>query len=71
MGTIETNQKMLQTYSNSFCYKNSKNVQRFPKALEMKTRGTAAATKPEVTATTKNNNRDINDCNTTKETELH
>ena len=71
MGTIETSQKMLQTYSNSFYYKNSKNVQRFPNALEMKTRGTAAAAKPEVTATTKNNNKDINDRNTTRETELH
>ena len=29
--TIETSQKMLQTYSKSPYYKNSKNLQRFPK----------------------------------------
>ena len=31
IGTIETSQKMLQTYSNSPYYKNSKILQRFPK----------------------------------------
>ena len=31
IGTIETSQKMLQTYSNSPYYKNSKNLQRFSK----------------------------------------
>ena len=32
IGIIETSQKMLQTYSNSPYYKNSKNLQRFPKS---------------------------------------
>ena len=32
IGTIETSQKMLQNYSNSPYYKNSKNLQRFPKS---------------------------------------
>ena len=32
INTIETSQKTLQTYSNSPCYKNSKNLQRFPKS---------------------------------------
>ena len=41
------------------------------KTLEIKTRGTAAAAKPEVTTTTKNNGRGINDHNTTGEIELH
>ena len=31
IGTIEASQKMLQTYSNSPYYKNSKNLQGFPK----------------------------------------
>ena len=31
IGTIEKSQKMLQTYSNSPYYKNSKNLQTFPK----------------------------------------
>ena len=42
----------------------------FQKALEIKTRGTTAAAKPEVTTTTKNNDRGINDRNTTRETAL-
>ena len=42
----------------------------FQKALEIKIRGKTTATKPEVTTTTKNNDRAINDCNTTRETEL-
>ena len=42
----------------------------FQKALEIKTRGTTAAAKPEVTTTTKNNDRGINDRNTTRETEF-
>ena len=32
IGTIETSQKMLRTYSHSPYYKNSKNLQRFPKS---------------------------------------
>ena len=32
IGTIEASQKILQTYSNSPYYKNSKNLQRFPKS---------------------------------------
>ena len=32
IGTIETSLKMLQTYSNSPYYKNSKNLKRFPKS---------------------------------------
>ena len=47
---------MLLTYSNSPYYKNSKNLH-FQNALEIKTRGTTAAAKPEVTATTKNKDR--------------
>ena len=43
----------------------------FQKTLEIKTRGTTAAAKPEVTTTTKNNDRGINDHNATRETELH
>ena len=31
IGSIETSQKLLQTYSNSPYYKNSKNLQKFPK----------------------------------------
>ena len=42
----------------------------FQKGLKIKTRGTTATAKPEVTTTTKNNNRGINDRNTTRETEL-
>ena len=42
----------------------------FQKGVEIKTRGTTATAKPEVTTTTKNNNRGINDRNTTRETEL-
>ena len=38
--------------------------------MEIKTRGTTAAAKPEVTITTKNNDRVINDCNTKRESEL-
>ena len=38
----------------------------FQKALEIKTRSTTVAAKPEVTTATKNNNMDINDLNTTK-----
>ena len=38
--------------------------------MEIKTKGTAAAAKPEVTTTTKNNDRGINDHNTTRETRL-
>ena len=56
---------MLQTNSNSPYYKD------FQKTLEIKTRGTAAAAKPEVTTTTKNSSRGIDDHNTTRETELH
>ena len=41
------------------------------KTLEIKTRGRAAAGKPEVTTSTKNNNRGTNDHNATRETELH
>ena len=37
--------------------------------METKTRDTAAAAKQEV-ATTKNDDRGINDCNTTRQTEL-
>ena len=43
----------------------------FQKILEIKTRGTAAAAKPEVTTTTKNNDRGISDHNTTRESELN
>ena len=76
IGTIETSQKMLQTYSNSPYYRNSKNLQRFSKkswkSKQFKTRGTAAAAaKPEVTTTTKNNGRGISNHNTTREAELH
>ena len=71
IGIIETSQKMLQTYSNSPYYKNSKNFQDFQKTLEIKTRGTAAAAKPEDTTTTKNSGRGIKDHNTTRETKLH
>ena len=42
----------------------------FQKALEIKTRDTIATGKPEVTTTTKNNDRGITDRNTTRETEL-
>ena len=38
--------------------------------MEIKTRGTIAVAKPEVTTLTKNNYRGINDRNTTRETEL-
>ena len=48
-----------------------KTCQDFQKTLEIKTRGTAAAAKLEVTTTTKNSGRGINDHNTTRETELH
>ena len=71
IGTIETSQKMLQTYSYSPYYKNSKTCKDFQKTLEIKTRGTTAAAKPEVTTTTKNNDKGINDHNATREIELH
>ena len=38
--------------------------------MEIKTRDTTAAAKSEVTITTKNNDRVINDCNTKRESEL-
>ena len=68
--TIETSQKMLQTYSDSPYCKNSKTYKDFPKTLEIKVRRTTAPAKPEVTTTTKNNDRGINDCNTTRGTKL-
>ena len=67
IGTIETSQKMLQTYSNSHYCKNSKKLQ---KTLKIKIRGTTAAAKPEFRTTTKNNDRVINHRNTTRESEL-
>ena len=39
IGTIETSQKMLQTYSNCPYCKNSKNLQRFPKNPENQNKG--------------------------------
>ena len=39
IGTIETTQKMLQTYSNSPYYKNSKNLQRFQKSRGNQNKG--------------------------------
>ena len=47
-----------------------KNCKDFQKTLEIKTRGTTAAAKPEVTTTTKNNEQGINNHNATRETEL-
>ena len=47
-----------------------RNCKDFQKALEIKTRGITASAKPEVTTTTMNNDRGINDRNTTRETEL-
>ena len=41
-----------------------KTYQDFQKTLEIKTRGAVAAAKPEVTTTTKNNGRGVNDHNT-------
>ena len=55
IGTTETSQKTCKD---------------FQKALKIKTRGLTTAAKPEVTTTTKNNDRGINDCNTARETEL-
>ena len=54
IGTIETSQKMLETYSNSPYYKNWKKKKKqtckdFQEALEIKTRGATAPPKPEVT----------------------
>ena len=72
IGTTETSQKMLQTYSNSTCYENSKTCKDFEKALEFKTRGTTAAVKPEkATTTIKSNDKGINYHNITSETYLH
>ena len=67
IGTIETSQKLLQTL---LTIKIQKACKDFQKSLEIKTRGTAAS-KPEVTTTTKNNDRGINNHNNTRETELH
>ena len=39
IGTTETSQKMLQTYSHSPYYKNSKNLQRFPKSAGNQNKG--------------------------------
>ena len=62
---------MLQTYSNYPYHKNSKILQRLPKNHGNQTKDTATAAKPKVKTTTKNNDRGINDHNTTRETELH
>ena len=65
--TIEKSEKKLQTYSNSRYYKKFKKLAKVSKkSLEIKTRGTTVEAKPEVTTTTKNNDRGINDHNTTK-----
>ena len=73
ISTIETSQKMLQTYSKAPYYKNSKNLQRFSKNLGDQNKGysSSSSSKPEITTTSKNNSRGINDHNTTRETELH
>ena len=63
IGTIETSQKI---FSSSPYYKNSKNFKEFQEALEIKTRGTTAEAKPEVTTTTKSNSRGINNHSTTR-----
>ena len=42
----------------------------FKKVLQIKTNGTTVAVKPEVITITKNNDKGINNCNTTRETQL-
>ena len=64
IGTIETSQKMLQTYSNFLTIKIQKSCK------EKTKQGVQQQRVQQQQTTTKNNDRGINDRNTTRETEL-
>ena len=68
----EASQKMFQTYSDSPYYKKLKKFAKIFKKFWESKKGmvTTAAVKQEVTSNTKNNDRGINDHNTTREIDL-
>ena len=65
MGTIETSQKCCRPTPILLTTKIRKTCKVFQKFLENKTKSSTATVKPEVTTTTKNNDRGINNHNKT------